>query len=110
MGLPLTPAKIIADFCKFSLFVDRDIGELQPQTIRGRRLIQATPSFFVKAARFVDWGQCGGFFKVPATALPQMISVSRVIPIIPKLALKPVFGDRASLYFPETKMTPSAMV
>jgi len=46
MGLPLTPAKIIADFCKFSLFVDRDIGELQPQTIRGRRLIQATSSFF----------------------------------------------------------------
>ena len=46
MGLPLTPAKIIAEFCKFSLFVDRDIGELQPQTIRGRRLFQATSSFF----------------------------------------------------------------
>jgi hypothetical protein len=46
MGLPLTPAKIIADFCKFSLFVDKDIGELQPQIIRGRRLIQAASSLF----------------------------------------------------------------
>lgn len=53
MGLPLTPAEIIADFCKFSLFVDKDIEELQPQTIRGRRLNWAASSFLFKG-RTVD--------------------------------------------------------